>query len=123
MRKRYIYITLALLIAFYLGARQSQGSIVDDTRIGVVAISDARQVLLDDGSIWVADESGWYENSNSSPIPISVSDVAFFGYNWLIAQNNDLWSCNAGEWANLGQPPGSTATEKSSWGEIKREFK
>ena len=131
MAKKFMFVCfglLALAVTFHLGAQYGQAGYVDHSTTGVVsAIFDSvnwTAVLMDNGQVWRGDAGGRWEFQPRYSPPIPVSQVKFWGYYWVISENNDLWAAHSYDagWSNVGSPPGGVAVQPSTWGSIKAQF-
>ena len=138
MAKKFMYVCLgilALTVAFHLGARQGSASFVDHTATGVIALTSDNHVLLSTDEVWQyrgTPENEWVRwTCKGYPIelPVPVSAIKFWEVNSFLDIQDNLWirrGCSDnGEdyWDNVGPPPGSMATNPSTWGKIKGKFK
>jgi hypothetical protein len=124
MAKKFMFVCfglLALMVTFHLGAQYGQAGYVDHSTTGIVAWMEFMSVggptvLLDNGEVWNFSGTQWVQHS-SPPLP--VSQIKFWTTNFVISTANELWF---GE-HNYGAPPGVVATQPSTWGSIKAQFK
>ena len=130
MAKRFFYISLgilALTIAYNLGAGTANaGNAGDPFPIGNMVAVHEGQILSEDGAIWACDASGSWFHAGAVPIP--TSDVAHYTPYIVVSRTGDVYRSpmtNNDDWILTDPFPGSggTATEKSSWGDIKKEFR
>jgi hypothetical protein len=134
MAKKFMFVCigiLALTITFLLGAQFGRAEYVDHSTTGIVSAYGPIEwgvvhVLTDNGQAWRCDQLGNWQPDGSSPClpPIPPSQIKFWGYQWVVSENNDVWTWNSGAntWANAGPPPGGVATQPSTWGSIKAQF-
>jgi hypothetical protein len=130
MARKFMYVCfgiLALVVAFHMGARYGNASIVDHSATGVIA-STGQTMLLDTGEVWrwESDVYGWQHHSYLDP-PIPVSQIKFWTSGILLSTSDDLWvydqPSHPSEWHNYGRPgTGGVSTQSTTWGEIKAEF-
>jgi hypothetical protein len=130
MAKKFMFVCvgiLALTIAFLLGAQFGQAEYVDPAATGIVAVTQygsglvSNSFLLDNGEIWRWWD-GWVR-TNIAPLPVPLSDIKFFGNTWIVTQANEVWVGSSTGWTNVGSPGSGTATQPSTWGSIKAQFK
>jgi hypothetical protein len=127
MAKKFMYVCfgiLALAAAFHLGARYGGASYVDQSASGIIAL-EADKMLLDNGEVWEFHYSPfpqWTDRSEYTP-PVPLSDIKFWSATFLVTAANEVWYRHDGSWHNGGSPPGLVATQPTTWGEIKAEFK
>ncbi len=130
MAKKFMFAcmgVLALTVAFHLGAQYGKAdTIVDHTATGIVAFESqlGPSVLIASGEVWFCDDSGWRRESNLEP-PVPVSQIRFWAPGAFVSTSDELWAYDwvANSWNNCGSPPGVVATQTSTWGQIKAEFK
>jgi len=95
---------------------------VDHSGCGVVAMAD-RWLLDEFGQVWWADPNGWDPRPDDD-IPVPVSEVKFWDNDALVTVSNELLYRTASGWRNLGPwPGGPSPAEKTTWSELKSEFK
>jgi len=128
--KRFLYGSLgvlALALAFHLGAESVKSGYVDNSTTGAVAIAPgANPYILDEnGVVWLIDvPSGWRDDIASPPLPVPASEVKLWTTNMFVTHDNHAWRWSEGDWLDMGPWPGSpTATENTSWGRIKADFR
>jgi hypothetical protein len=131
MAKKFMFVCvgiLALTVAFLLGAQLGRAEYVDHSASGLVAMANVvtgPQALDENGAVWRFENQGWSGPSSWGPLPIPVSQVKFFiDEHRFVSGNNEAWvQMTETEWVNYGPPPGMTATQPSTWGSIKSQFK
>ena len=124
MAKKFMYVCLGILAlagAYHLGAQYGRASIVDHTMTGVIAHNDLG-VLLDNGEVWYSPSAGTWTLRTDLALPVPLAEVKFWQLGHLITNANELWVFTGSEWQYRGSPPGVSATQTSTWGEIKAEF-
>jgi hypothetical protein len=133
MAKRFMFVCfglLALAVAFHLGAQYGHAEYVDPSATGLVAALNAQgQFLALDGNgqlwRWLPGYRVWDRMPNGV-LPVPVSQVKFLlDSNVFISVSNEAWQKenDPDPWVNFGPPPGMTATQPSTWGGIKAQFK
>ena len=127
MTKRFMFVCigiLALTIAFLLGAQFGRAEYVDHSTSGLVAMTGTG-ALDESGKVWVwlTGYHAWQWYGEQLPVP--TSQVKFFlNSDMFISVSNEAWQKGeTGSWVNYGPPPGMTATQSSTWGQIKATFK
>jgi hypothetical protein len=135
MAKKFMFVCiglLALTVAFLLGAQFGRAGYVDHSTTGIVSTygdmwTQTALFLMDNGQVWSCDALGHWVLRGDYPCspPIPVSQIKFWNYYSVVTENNDVWTWNSGlnTWANAGPPPGGVATQPSTWGSIKAQFK
>jgi hypothetical protein len=135
MAKKFMFVCfgiLALTVAFLLGAQYGRAEYVDHSGRVVAYLggySGYWQILLDNGEMW-----GYERHSGAwTPVsggvftcPVPISQIKFvMGEEAAISLSDDLWYYDSGSqsWHNAGFPPGGVATQPSTWGQIKAQFK
>jgi hypothetical protein len=128
MAKKFMYVCfgiLALAVAFHLGARYGNASIVDHSTTGIVAVS-GNDVLLDNGEVWrnhAGTTNPLWSHLIEYDLPVPVSQVKFWDRPiCFYTTDNEIWYYDNGEWHNYGAPGGVMSTQSTTWGEIKAEF-
>ena len=129
MAKKFMYVcfgTLALAVAFHLGAQYGQAGYVDHSTSGVIgaelSYNGDSWLLLDNGEVWHWNEGNQEWVAHVSP-PISVSQIKFWTERVVLDGADQVWVYSGGQWFNRGAPPGgATLTQPTTWSQIKAEF-
>lgn len=130
MAKKFMYVCLgilALVVAFHLGAQYGSASVVDRSQTGIIAChreGTGVAVITDNGQTYSLDSIfGW---SDGFGLPVPASEVKFYDRISVVTYSNDVWVYDSSHyeepWQNFGPPPGYTATQPTTWSEIKAEF-
>ena len=128
MAKKFMFVCvglLALTAAFLLGAQFGRAEYVDHSTTGVVA-GGGGNVLLDNGEVWYYDDSEFeWTHNPADNLPVPLSTIKFWAGRYYVDTANQMWRHDPdGSWFNCGTPPmGGIATQPSSWGSIKAQFK
>ncbi len=133
MAKQFFFISmgvLALAIAYNLVAVRPVEAAWEPGETGCVACSAENYFWSQAGEAYyvIPETATWMDDAEKN-LPVPASTVKFMtrtGSNFYLATVTDeVWiHYSSGVWQQIATFPGcgGTATEKSSWGEIKREF-
>jgi hypothetical protein len=128
MPKKFMYVCFgisALVVAFHLGARYGNASIVDHSMTGIVACEKQSEtmyhVLLDTGEGYSVSYPSGYGDA-PMPYPVQPADIKCWYQQAFVTTLNEFWIQFNNAWYNYGPPPGYVSTQSTTWGEIKAEF-
>jgi hypothetical protein len=136
MARKFFYVAmgiLALAVVFHLGAITSEGpdpalaDHVDHLGTGIVALKGSH-ALDEYGQVWQW-AGGWTRAPDRDP-PVPVNEVKLWESDYLITTSDEgfTWSSVSG-WVSYGQWPGAGTrvsderAVKTTWSEVKAEFK
>ncbi len=130
MAKQFFYISigiLALAVAYHLIAVDPVEADWNTFAVGCFTGVDGNTWYSTSGEAW--DVNGntleWYP-AEDEDLPVSTTQIELFGSHCFSTTSGDVWVFSGTYGWRMMQPfpsCGGTATEKSSWGDIKREFK
>ncbi len=135
--KRFFYISAGLFLlaaAYSLGARDATATYVDHAGGGpVVAATYSGTLLRSDGQVWyyrLGDAEPWARVDWNDPLPVPISDIAFYGEVWLVTRTGVLWQVDTSRgatpypWANRGQIPlPPVSIDGRAWGTVKNAYR
>jgi hypothetical protein len=137
MSKRFFYVSLGVLtlaIAWSLGAMSARAD-WDNEGVGPIAGSGSWSPYYwgRSGQCYYLSTSGSWTSAPEYALPVSAGDLAVTGNAYgggvlavIVTRAGQTWllSSSTGLWEQGDLFPGSvTATEKTSWGGIKKQFK
>jgi hypothetical protein len=133
MKDRLLFGTIGLLLGIVVmqwTMPTGHATIVTDPAGNIVATMGSR-VLGADGNVWYWNQQSGWTLRHSLPVPLS--DVRFIQQDndWgtaFVDKDGNYWLDNSttpeGVFVNHGQPPiEPLATEQSTWGQVKSQFK
>jgi hypothetical protein len=124
---------LALVAAWTMGARHARADF--DPQGSHIAgfsfwsnLQTSPVVLRSDGTVWAYNHMDpavdWYQPNDVGPLPIPMSEVAFFDWVFLASKDGRVWSKGAPDWQSLGQVPVPTVdVESSTWSGVKDGYR
>jgi hypothetical protein len=134
--KEFFYVCCGLLLlaaAYSLGARNAVAGLVDHTgQTGpVVALaSDGISMLRFDGQVYAHTAGGWVRADWIDPLPVELSDIAFWNWSTLVTKEGVLWEIDTSggqppyPWLNRGQiPVPPVAVQSKTWSGAKSDFR
>ncbi len=132
--KRFFYVAAGLFLlaaAYGLGARDATATYVDHAGGGpVVAMSGGISFLRSDGTAWAFVRGGWEPVTWVDPVPVPISDIAFWDFQTLVTKTGVFWEIDTSggttpyPWANRGQIPlPPVSVEGRAWGTVKSAYR
>ena len=131
MAKQFFYISigiLALTISYHFGAVNTAKADWDPMAMGEIVGVGGLWAYTASGEAW--NIAGQYYRDTIKDLPVPTSEVKFLRGDgtslFLITLSDDLYRTfdATGEWVGpVSFPGGSAEAQRSSWGEIKREFR
>lgn len=114
-----------LVAAYTMGTRQARADF-NPQEFPIIGFSNGQDispvVLRADGTVWRFD-GGWH-SLEVDPLPIPVSEVAFFDWRFLASKSGQVWRNNIPEWESLGQVPAPTVhVEGKTWSGVKEGYR
>ena len=116
----FLCLSVSLLIGFHLGVK-SAGADFEPSGL-IVGVDDDYTFLLSNGKFYSFPGTNWTNNSLYD-IPVPVSDLKFWNFNTIVTKTDEAWVNTGGGWIYAGVPPGGTATNTTTWGKLKSQYK
>ena len=137
--KRFFYVAGGIFLlagAYQLGARDALATYVDHSGATgpVIAATDNATLLRSDGQAlyYRAATHSWVRIDYQAPLPVPISEVAFWGEVWFVTRSGVLWQMDSNlpgppyPWVSRGQmplPERPVGTVQKGWSDVKGTYR